>query len=334
MKFSTLLFLTVVLDGMNICVSGESTTRVPAGKVLTAAAFAAHRKTKTFHQSILPTRSKPLTRLFMGKGFNRAKNKQAALAKKLEIARKGKENGTQNETNQNENTDDDKTMDRELFEKLLATTKGAIPSAADTESDYFSPIKIGSTKTKKVRRPNPSPKPKADKEKPPEEISQRSFFEDLIDLETSQRLGPINAAQLIPWVPPYLKDCLVVFTDPRTSSGDLRQTFKYLSSALDDRDSNGKYNDQVMFVCTESVKEMKSWLRRSNIERPLRVFSDPEMKFLSAYDLIGSETDYRWSMSMLVFDTDGKKPKVFRDVDPTYASQMALQHMEEYESKS
>ena len=330
MKFSTLLFLTLLLDGLNVCVSGESKTRDPAGRVLTVA-FAAHR---TSHQSILPTRSKQLCMLFMGKGFNRAKNKQADLAKKLEIARKGKEDGTLNESNQNEKTVNDKTMDRELFEKLLANTKGAIPSAADTESDYFSPINVGRTKTRKVKKPKPpQPKPKASKEKESEEISQRSFFEELIDVETSQRLGPINAAQLIPWVPPYLKDCLVVFTDPRTSSGDLRQTFKYMSSALNDRDSNDKYNEQVMFVCTETVKEMKSWLRRSKIDRPLRVFSDPEMKFLSSYDLIGSDTDYRWSMSMLVFDTDGNL-QVFRDVDPTHASQMALQHMDEYESKS
>mmetsp|Transcript_437 Transcript_437/g.1128 ORF Transcript_437/g.1128 Transcript_437/m.1128 type:complete len:108 (-) Transcript_437:264-587(-) len=107
-----------------------------------------------------------------------------------------------------------------------------------------------------------------------------------------------------------------------------------MASTLEDRDSNEKFNQQVVFVCTESVQEMKSWLRRSNIERTLPTFSDPEMKFLSAYELIGSDVDYRWSMSMLVFDTDGKKPKVFRDVDPTHASQMVLKLMNEYESKS
>lgn len=258
----------------------------------------------------------------MGKGFNRAKNKQAELARKLEVARKGKENGTQKENQPNEKTDDGNGLDRELFEKLLTTTKGAVPG-------------IGRERRKKDKKPKPPLKTKVEKDEWNEKISQRSFFEDLIDLKTSQTLGPINAARLVPWVPPYLKDCLVVFTDPRHNSGGLRQTLKYMKSELEGRDSNEKYNQQVVFVCTDNVQEMKSWLRRSNIEPTFPIFSDPEMKFLSAYGLIGSkDIQYQWSMSMLVFDTDGKKPKIFRDIDPYHAPQMALNVMNEYESES
>ena len=328
MKLLTvILFLILSLDWLSACFGGESALSRQASKLLTVA-FAAHG---TCHQSIQHQSSKQLTRLFMGKGFNRAKNKQAELAKKLDIARKGKENGDQS-AKQIESKDD-QSKDRELFEKLLTTTKGAIPTALDAESDAFAPIKVGQEKKKKPKKPKPPPQPRVEKEKQAEKIPQRSFFEDLVDVETAKPLGPIDAARLVPWVPPYLTDCLVVFTDPRTNSGDLRQTLKYLTSTLEDQD-NEKYNQQVAFVCAESVQEMKSWLQRSNVESSLRIFSDPEMKFMTAYEVVGSDTDYRWSMSMLVFDTDGKKPKLFRDVDPSHASQMALKLMKEYDSKS
>lgn len=323
---NVMLFVTLFLDSLRACLGGEIAFDSKMSRTL---AFAFPGTSRSSHRTAASRR--PLTPLFMGKGFNRAKNKQAELAKKMELARKGKENGE--EVPKSEDVKDYQSKDRALFEQLLTTTKGAIPTARDAESDAFSPIKVGYEKKKKVKKPKPPPQPKV--EKKAEKVPQRSFFEDLIDIETGKTLGPIDAAKLVPWVPPYLTDCLVIFTDPRTNSGDLRQTFKYMTSTLEDQDNNEKFNQQVIFVCAESVQEMKSWLRRSNIESSLRIFSDPEMKFLSAYEVVGGDdTDYRWSMSMLVFDTDGKKPKVIRDVDPSHASQMALKLMKEYESKS
>jgi hypothetical protein len=268
----------------------------------------------------------------MGKGFNRAKNKQAGLLKKLESARKDKAQG--NETGQEISLAVNR--DREEFEKLLATSRNALPSEFDAESDSFAPITAGQNK-KNIKKPKP-PQSKASKvevdEKQSEKVPQRLYFEDLIDVESSKPLGPINAARLVPWVPPYLTDCLVVFVDPRTNSGDLRQTLKYLTSTLDVNDEE-KFTQQVAFVCAENVPELKSWLRRSEVQSRLRMFSDPELKFMTAYGLVGGDdADYRWSMSMLVFDTNGTKPKVIRDVDPSHASQMALKAMKEHQAKT
>jgi hypothetical protein len=64
------------------------------------------------------------------------------------------------------------------------------------------------------------------------DIAKRLDFETLISLITSQRLGSIGAAQLVPWVPPYLQNCLVVLADPRPQSSDLRRSIQYLSSNL------------------------------------------------------------------------------------------------------
>jgi hypothetical protein len=199
--------------------------------------------------------------LSMGKGFNRAKNKQAELAKKLATARKEKgsiEGDGKEEDDVNNNID----KERKLFDELLSTTKGAIPTDDDTESAFIANIKAGQSKKPKVMKPPKSPLIKqandASKKKEEEKVAQRLNFERLVEINienwSNNPLGPIGAAQLVPWVPPYLNDCLVVFVDPRSNSGDLRQTIKYLTSNLED----DKSRRQVIFVTADSTQEMKS----------------------------------------------------------------------------
>jgi hypothetical protein len=219
--------------------------------------------------------NKQLWQLWMGKGFNRAKNKQAELAKKMAMAKKEKQEPSNSvvvdPTTTTTTTSDDvnnvkdgsNRMDdreHEVFAKLLSTTKGALPTIDDTNSAFIAPIKVGQGKKKQVIKPPPPPPPKKKKPKDPkdEKVAQRQYFESLIDVETSSALGPIGAAQLVPWVPPYLTDCMVVFADPRTSSGDLRQTLKYLASNLKDQDEEQKLTKQVIFITADSVQETQS----------------------------------------------------------------------------
>ena len=61
--------------------------------------------------------------------------------------------------------------------------------------------------------------------------AKRIHFETLISLKTAQPLGSIGAAQLVPWVPPFLHEYLVVLADPRPLSSDLRRTIQYLVSS-------------------------------------------------------------------------------------------------------
>jgi hypothetical protein len=64
------------------------------------------------------------------------------------------------------------------------------------------------------------------------DTAKRIDFETLISLETSRALGPMEAAKLVPWVPPYLSDYMIVLADPRQQSGDLRQAMAYLASNM------------------------------------------------------------------------------------------------------
>jgi hypothetical protein len=64
------------------------------------------------------------------------------------------------------------------------------------------------------------------------DVAKRRDFESLVALESSRPLGPMGASQLVPWVPPYLAEYLVVLADPRKQSGDLRQSIQYLTANL------------------------------------------------------------------------------------------------------
>jgi len=202
-----------------------------------------------------------LSPLFMGKGFNKARGKQAELAKKIELAKLQKETviGAENDEESeriindinttNTNKDDVVMKQRhDEFEMLLRTTKGAMPSYDKSDdSAYINQVRINTgesitqkkkkaklaSKTKKINKAEKEAKQK--KEIEMKQKAQRIHFESLIDvvvdgLSTATEnipLGAIGAAKLVPWVPPYLKSCLIVFVDPRKNSQDLRRSIQY-----------------------------------------------------------------------------------------------------------
>jgi hypothetical protein len=212
----------------------------------------------------------------MAKGFNKARNKQAELAKKMQLAKKEKqkenpilkaEESVEENNDQGDVAANTMDVDRQMFQRLLDSTKGAIPTDSDTDSAFITEIRVGPKKVKK-KKMSPDPKEKEVEKDTKEEIrvAQRIHFESLIDIESSKKLGNIGAAKLVPWVPPYLNECLVVFADPRTNSVELRQTIKYLASAcpkIEDKDdeknpSKPKIIDQVIFVTADSVPEIQA----------------------------------------------------------------------------
>eukprot|EP00980_Cylindrotheca_fusiformis_P028612 scaffold22620_cov131-Cylindrotheca_fusiformis.AAC.7 len=210
----------------------------------------------------------------MAKGFNKAQSKQAELAKKMELARKQKqhEDSTSDDKRSPDTRSDPRATapmdrDREVFQRLLDSTKGAIPTDTDTEAAFISQIKAGQKKVKRKKKP-PAPndqQAKEDKDKK-RRAAQRIHFESLIDVQTSTELGSIGAAKLVPWVPPYLNDCLIVFADPRTNSAELRQSIKYVASKCsyaEDDSAEGKTKkqsivDQVVFITADSVPEIQA----------------------------------------------------------------------------
>jgi Golgi nucleoside diphosphatase len=229
----------------------------------------------TVRWPVVQRRTTSSTVLDMGKGFNNARSRQAELAKKMELAKMKQTeslSGTDEQPPVEEKIDGrDVDEDHKMFQRLLDTTKGALPTDTDTDSAFIAPIKAGQQKiTQRIKKPSePTAKQLAKqlekaeiKDKEKRRIAQRIHFESLIDVQTSRQLGAIVAAQLVPWVPPYLNDCLIVFADPRTNSMDLRQAIKYLSSACsnleDGNPQQQKIMDQVVVITADSDQEIQS----------------------------------------------------------------------------
>jgi hypothetical protein len=66
----------------------------------------------------------------------------------------------------------------------------------------------------------------------------------------------MGAAQLVPWVPPYLTSGLVVLTDPRSPSLDLRHAMQHLAS------SNMELESQVIMITADSHEETAAYVSR------------------------------------------------------------------------
>lgn len=299
------------------------------------------------------------TAIGMGKGFNRARNKQAELAKKMAIAKSQNDNDNDNinENKSNPRTQDDASMATSIdtkqqqqqekmadFEKLLRTTKGAMPSNNDSQSTYMAPIGAGIRKQPGTRKkPGQKQKQKATKIRgddndnaiETETGASRIDFESLIDASTSMPLGPIGAARLVPWVPPFLEKALIVVCDPRSASRDLRRVMGYhASSPL--TTSSGKDNCGLVFVTADSLGETTAWMKRNKIDpaepspdssaRPtttLRILCDPRLSFMTKYGIVGDNIiDHQWSMAVLVFDTRGSIVRTERDVEPSLCSEL------------
>ena len=81
------------------------------------------------------------------------------------------------------------------------------------------------------------------------DVARRRDFESLVSVETKKTLGPIGAAQLVPWVPPFLSNYMIVLADPRRQSRDLRKSVQYLAS------SPGEVLSQLIVINADSVEE-------------------------------------------------------------------------------
>ena len=194
----------------------------------------------------------------MGKGLNRARNKQAEMAKKMELAKKQKDRLVETDGQH----DDKLESDRLLFAELLAksspppaiTSQPTNPQSErkSTENTRNKPkVKAKDVKRKKKAHgsQDAAEEPQHDVPLQQGDTAKRRHFESL--LETSQKpLGAAGAAQLVPWVPPYLTNYLVIVADPRRQSGDLRQRIQYLTLNL-----SPEILSQVIVITADSHEE-------------------------------------------------------------------------------
>jgi len=150
-----------------------------------------------------------------------------------------------------------------------------------------------------------------------------------------QKLGPMKAAQLVPWVPPYLTDYLIVLADPRRNSNDLGAAIRYLSESPAEKEDDASTTTAIA-VSADPPSDVLAWKKRvatdegdsSSREHIVRLFSDsPSLDWMRTYSCVdiddgGTGANRSWSLHVLIFDSDGIIRKHLDQVDPSRVCQI------------
>ena len=278
------------------------------------------------------------TKLF-GKGFKGVKNKQASLAEKMRLAKKQQRNNEETSDDDSdapvtvEKAKDDSKTNNGLslkedsahaeFAKLLANSKPPPKSSTprDNRNPTFGPVAPGSnmakfSKLKKPKQKVADKEQKSSSDKMEPEIddtplrqgdkARRRDFENLVDVNTGKALGPVRAAGLAPWVPPFVVDYLVILADPRPQSSDWRRGVEYLQSTFcSGGTSNNEDRIRFMSITAEPPKETTAWMARTNVQSNndrFCIFQDVS-EWMTSYGCLDSPSG--WSLHVLVIDNDG-----------------------------
>eukprot|EP00804_Cyclotella_cryptica_P025331 CCRYP_012432-RA/>CCRYP_012432-RA protein AED:0.08 eAED:0.08 QI:286/1/1/1/1/1/3/86/315 len=137
-------------------------------------------------------------------------------------------------------------------------------------------------------------------------------FAELLDIQTEEPLGKSGVSRLIPWEnSSKANDYVVVITDPRPKSVELRSAMKKLCS--------GAVAEEIVKRCviidTDTPGENRRFLKKNFAEgsmvEGLTVLVDENLEWMREYTALGEK---RFSMTMFVL-SDGRCQKIAREVD-------------------
>lgn len=246
-----------------------------------------------------------LITLKMAKGLNKAKNKQAALARKLQLAREQKDGTTQKDDETNEasiaslsDAEIKKKNDQLRFEQLLKQEASNVLNnyssdgylSKEQEEEEISAVRHG---VDRLFEGDPAP---------------YDAFELLVDVQSNEALGVHGAKQVVP----KPGDFLIVLTDPRFKSDELRDTMKSVNVDLP-----AELRKKLIIVNADSPAENRRWLKKNEGVK-LNIYSDEKKEWLKAYTALGEK---RLSMCMYII-ADERIQKLARDVDGVLASRV------------
>jgi len=238
------------------------------------------------------------------------------LAKKMALAKKQKrgggggndDDGGKDEKGGNDGTTtklSDEEMkeinDRKRFEDLLNSDRGMIAgSEFDPNNSYLTKSQeeeaanAGYRGVDRIYEGDPAP---------PEP------FEVLVSPDDPSRsIGPKGAKKLYPT--DGSKDYLVVVTDPREKSTELRSTVASLIKGLPT-----KVLEKLVVINPDAAPENRRWIKKNGIPPSVRIYCDEGREWMGEYTALG---DKRWSMTMFVIG-DGRVQKLVRELDQDLA---------------
>ncbi len=140
-------------------------------------------------------------------------------------------------------------------------------------------------------------------------------FEDLINFKTANALGKNGAERILPWLNKNSakhENDLIVVTDPREKSSELRTALKNISKLVP-----AATLSKMIVINADSPGENRRFLKKNEIEN-ISVYSDEKRAWMREYTVLGES---RWAMCLLVLK-QGRVEKLVREMDVELATQV------------
>jgi len=142
-----------------------------------------------------------------------------------------------------------------------------------------------------------------------------SPFAELLSIENGEPIGKGGMKRLVPWEgsrTAHSSDYLVVITDPRPKSLELRTAMRRLSGAL-----TGDALRKCLVINTDTPGENRRFVKKNLSKKEdgssptLRILCDENMEWMREYTALGEK---RFSMTVFVLK-EGRVAKIAREVE-------------------
>jgi len=242
------------------------------------------------------------TSLFMGKGLNKNRSKQAELAKKMALAKQQKAGN--DDTSSAEDTKKAAALsakeikeknDRLRFDELLKTKSISLNDmndgylTAEQEQEEIAAATSRRAIVDRLFEGDPAP---------------TDPFGDLVDVERDVALGDRGARNLL-----AKHQYTIVLCDPRPKSYELRTALDNIAGTL----PHDLRNKLIVINADSPAENRRHWKKKG---LKLQVYSDENKDWMRSYTALG---DKRWSIGMYIIANE-KIQKLARDVDSISAS--------------
>ncbi len=137
-------------------------------------------------------------------------------------------------------------------------------------------------------------------------------FQDLVRIENSNAIGEAGTKRLLPWLSKNTSkhlDYLVIISDPRPKSSELRTAIKSLMKLPP------SILNQMIVINADTPAENRRYLKKQGIT-PINVFCDEKREWMREYTALGEK---RWAMCMFIV-ADGRVQKLVRELDAVSVS--------------
>lgn len=140
-------------------------------------------------------------------------------------------------------------------------------------------------------------------------------FQDLVHFATGNALGKNGASRIVPWLNKSATkqgDILIVITDPREKSSELRSVMKNISKFI-----SADILSRLIVINADTAAENRRFLNKNQIEN-IPVYCDEKREWMREYTVLGEK---RWAMCLMILK-NGRVERLVRELDMELATEV------------